>query len=286
MRQLFVLIFFALSFICQGQTKVYQDIDFKVTKEIKGLLYFKLDTTLVTGRVILYNKKKVAKKFIIVRNGKPDVSGWIYFREKYESPKESAFGSLVAFAAKSTAVVMDISGNDIDVPIPINQTNTDIKSIIQNDVTDILNYNKENAAKANGDMLQRNEISKNIISISEKRNEFYENNDKDDQLEIKVNYIDVKKNGTWERFYSNGNLESKGNYIEGKKDGIWEEYYENGQLKRKINFKKGKEDGVSKQYHPNSKPWSEGHYKDGRMIGEWTYYDENGKLHLTENYDN
>ncbi|WP_242083868.1 toxin-antitoxin system YwqK family antitoxin [Aestuariivivens sediminis] len=285
MKRLFVAICFALFFICSGQTKVYPDVDFNVTKEINGLLYFKADTTLVTGRVIRYNRKKVAKRYIMVRNGKQDGLGWAYFDEEYESPKESALGNVVSFSAWTTAVVMDLSGNDIDVPNPINPVNMSQK-IFQNDVTDILDYNKEIAVKANDDMLQRNEILKNITSDREIRNELTENNSKNDQLETNVNHIDDKKNGIWEEFYPNGNLEFKGVYVEGEKDGLFEEYYENGQLKRKINFKKGKKDGIWEQYHPNGEVWGEGHHKVGRMIGEWTYYDENGKQHLTETYEN
>lgn len=288
MKRLFAAICFALFFICSGQTKVYPDVDFNVTKEINGLLYFKADTTLVTGRVIRYNRKKVAKRYIMVRNGKPDGLGWAYFDEEYESPKESAFGSILFATAFVTGAALAVSGNDINMRGNINPVTTDIKPsyIIPSEISDILDYNKEIAAKADDDMSQRNEILKNITSDNEKGNEFSKNNSGDDQLETNVNDIDDKKNGIWEEFYPRGNLKRKGFYIEGEKEGLFEEYYENGQLKRKINFKKGKKDGLWEQYHPNGQLWAEGHQKVGKMIGEWTYYDQNGKIHLTETYEN
>ena len=255
------------SYQCKAQ-EYHGDVNYKDVTEIKDLIYFRADTTLVTGKVIRYNKKKVAKRYIMVRNGKPDVSGWIYFNEKYESPKESGLGTLVTSVAKTTGAVMDILGNDIDVPLPINKANTINKSIIQNDVNDILGYNKEIAAKANDDMLRRNEISKNIepniysAQTSEPSDELYHKYYEDGQLEIIGSYIDNKKNGIWEKYHSNGKLKSKGVYNNNVKDGLWEEYYENEKLKEV------------------------GSYKDGKEIGEWKYYDEEGKLLFTENYDN
>ena len=271
MKQLYVLIFFVSSAICLGQIKDYQDIDFKFTKEIKGLVYFKADLTLVTGRVIRYNNKKEAKRYIIVRNGKPDASGWIFFNEKYESPKESTLGTLIAATGVVTGGALFFSGNK-RFPIPnSNDVKNNNKKLLENETSDLIDYNKEIATKANDNMLKRNE---------------YLENKKNRPLEITVNEINTKKHELSEDYHSNGNSKSKGLYIEGEKDGHWEDYYENGQLKRIINFKSGKKDGIWKQYHPNTKLWCKGYFKDGEKIGEWLYYDENGNLYLTENYDN
>jgi len=267
MKQLFLLIFMSLTFVCEGQTDTYQDVDFNDTKEIKGLLYFKVDTTLVTGRVIDYNKRGKAKRYVFVKNGVPDNLGWIYYNDNYESPKESGLGSLVSGAALVTGAVMAISGNDIDVPLPISNANNINKSIIQNDVKDILDYNKEIASIAYDDMSQRNEISKNI------------------QLNKYSDIIEKPSDGLYQKKYEAGQLAIEGNYIKGIKEGLWQEYYESGQLKRKVNYNKGVIDGLWEQYHPKSQLWAKGFYKDGRIIGEWKYYDEDGKLLLTENYD-
>jgi hypothetical protein len=61
MKKILGLMILVLPFICNGQKKVKEhqgDINFKDIIEIKQLIYFKADTTLVTGRVIRYNKKK------------------------------------------------------------------------------------------------------------------------------------------------------------------------------------------------------------------------------------
>lgn len=315
MKQLITLIFIVLMFVCQGQTYTYQNIDFNDTEDVKGLLYFKADTTLVTGRVIRYNKKGEAKKYVIVNNGVPNNLGWIYYNDNYESPKESVLGSVVTGAAYITGAVMAISGNDIDVPLPRNNANNINHSIIQNDVKEILDYNKEIASTGYDDMSQRNEFSKNLqlnknSDIIEKpSNGLYQKKDEEGQLIMEGNYIDGEMNGDWKTYYSNGKLESKGIYIKGNKEGLWEEYYENGnlaskvnfkegkkvevfknyylngQLKGKINYKEGKEHGVMELYHKNGKLMLEGYFKDAIQIGVWKYYDEEGKLVNIEAFD-
>lgn len=221
----------------------------------------------------------------------PDNLGWIHYNNGYKSPEESGLGYLVSGAAIVTGAVMEISGNDIDIPLPINNTNKSNGSIIQNDVKDILDYNKEIAATADDDMSQRNEILKNIQLneysgiIENPSDGLYQNKHDDGQLLIEGGYLDGERNGEWKTYCSIGLLESKGNYIKGIKEGLWQEYYENGQLKRTVNYSKGDMHGLWEQYHPNSKLWAKGFYKYGHMIGEWRYYDEDGKLLLTENYE-
>ncbi|TXG37028.1 toxin-antitoxin system YwqK family antitoxin [Seonamhaeicola maritimus] len=291
MKQLFTLIFIALMFVCKGQIN-HNEINISDTKEIKGLFYLKTDTTLVTGRVIRYNKKGKVQKYVFVKNGVPDNLGWIHYNNDYKSPKESGLGSLVSGVAIATGAVMEISGNDIDIPLPINNTNKSKNPIIQNDVKDMLDYNKEIAATAHDDMSQRNEILKNIqlneeSDLIEKLSDgLYQKKHENGQLLIEGSYIDGERDGEWKAYYSNGILESKGNYNKGTKKGLWQEYYESGQLKRKVNYSKGNIDGLWEQYHPNSQLWAKGFYKFGHMIGEWRYYDEDGKLLLKENYEN
>ncbi len=310
MKQFFVLIFIALMFVCQGQTDTYQIVDFIETKDIKGLLYFKADTTLVTGRVIRYNKKRKAKKYIFVKNGVPDNVGWVYYNDNYESPKESVLGSLVAGAAVATAGVMAISGNDIDVPLPINNANKINHLIIQNDVTNILDYNKEMASTGYDEMSQRNEIleklqlNKNSGIIEKPNNGLYQKKDEDGQVIMEGNYMDGEMNGDWKTYFSNGILESKGNYIKGikeglwqeyyensqlrstgnyideKKDGFWEEYFENGNLASKVNFKEGKKVGFLKNYYLNGQLKGKINYKEGKEHGVMELYHKNGKLML------
>jgi antitoxin component YwqK of YwqJK toxin-antitoxin module len=291
MKKILILIIVALSFFCQGQTDNYQDIDFNDIVEIKGQIYLKADTTLATGRVIRYSRKKEAKRYIIVRKGNPDNSGWIYFKDKHEIPKESVIGDLVSLAAVTTAAVMVISGKDINMPLPVNNINNTNNKLLGNQVSDYLDYNKEIGKKLYKEASERNEITKRLklnknSKITEKPIDgYYQKYNEEDQLEIKGNYINGKKNGIWKKYYSTGKIKSIGVYNNDVKVGLWEEYYENSQLKRKAIYNKGFKDGLWVEYHSNSQILTKGHYKDGRLTGEWKYYDEDGKLLLTEDYE-
>lgn len=232
MKKILMLIILVLPFVCNGQKKVkeYQgDINFKDIIEIKQLIYFKADTTLVTGRVIRYNKKNIAKKYIIVTKGKPDNLGWISVKDKYTPPEKSALGSLVT----GTAQIIDfIHPTDI---IPTSRTNHASDASIKS----YLDYNKEFIKKEFKDASDRNKISKNLQSENEVSIKPFEENNKEVQIEDKGNYIDGKKEGLWEEYYHNGKLKAKGVYKEGKEDGTWEVFNEQGKLTAKINYKLG-----------------------------------------------
>jgi len=253
------LILLTFSFVCQGQTLTADDfleINYKDVTEIKGLIYYIADTTLVSGKIIRYNKKNKAKSYVLVSKGKPDSFGWVYIKEKYQEPEKK------------------IKTNNT-VPV-VNEAGITIGSITE---PMLKNYDQ---------MSDRNDITTSIqsnmnASVLEKPRD---GSSKAEVLKNNIINNEVEKNGIWEKHYSNGNLKSKGVYINGKKDGLWEEYHENGQLKNKTNYNKGAKDGLWVQYYSNSQLWSKGYYKDGRMIGEWNYYDEIGELLLTENYDN
>ena len=296
-----------LSFMSQGQTQTYGDIDIKEVIEIKDLLYLKADTTLVTGRVIRYNNKQEAKRYIMVNNGKPDNLGWNNFKDKYESPIESPLSNLVSATLVTTGVAMALSDKDINSTIPANYANQNNHSLINIDASNLLDYNQEIASKAQDDMSKTNEITQNLQSnsnsdivdkpIDEKR-----------AIDIKGNHIEKKRTGERRRYYSNGKLESRGFFIKGNKEGLWEVYHNNGQLKSKgyytkgmkdglwkeyyknrlmnssINYKNGKEDGLLEVFHENGKLLMKGSYKDGKQIGEWNYYDEKGNLTKTEHF--
>jgi len=309
MKQIIALIFIALSFVCPVQAQSYGDIDFKEVIELKGLLYLKADTTLVTGRVIRYNKKREAKRFIMVNNGKPDILGWNNFNSKYESPKESPIGNLVSATVVTTGVAMALSANDINSPVPMNYANQNNHPIINIDAnaTDLLDYNQDIAYKAQDAMSKTNEITQNLQSKSNpdkvdkpideqqatatkgnpiahkrtgERKRYYSNG----QLESKGIFIKGNKEGLWEVYHTNGQLKSMGYYTQGKKDGLWQEYYKNGLMNSSINYKNGKEDGLLEVFHENGKLLMKGSYKDGKQIGEWNYYDVNGVLSKTENF--
>jgi antitoxin component YwqK of YwqJK toxin-antitoxin module len=253
------LILLTFSFVCQGQTVVsdiIQEVNFKDVTEINGLVYYKVDSTLVTGRIIRYNKNNKAKSYVLVSNGKPDSFGWIQIKEKYQEPDKN-----------------------LNTKHPVNVVNEE--GIIIGSIEDpIVKYDDQMSDRKDITTDLQSNINASVIEKPRDRSykvEVLENNMVDHKVE---------KNGIWEQHYSNGNLESKGVYINGKKDGLWQEYYENGKLMRKENYKEGVKDGQWEQYHANGQLKGKGLYKDDRMIGEWKYFDDNGKLLLTENYNN
>jgi antitoxin component YwqK of YwqJK toxin-antitoxin module len=300
-KQLLILLTF--SFVCQGQTRIpegFQDINYKDVTEIKNLIYSKADTSLVTGKVIRFNKKNEAKSYILVTNGKPDILGWVQISDRYERPKESVLGEVVKGTAFVTGAVMAATGNDVNIPYRNNNLESSGKEL-----ESFHNAQKDNIQEAYDKMADRNDISKDLNSMNNERNETEDKFSIDDQIEI-----DKKKNGEWEEYYNNGQLRTKGNYIEGKKDGTWHEFYENGQLssksnyvqgkkehllelyhsnghlKGRINYKEGKEDGMIEVFYENGNLMINGSNRDGKQIGEWNYYNEKGVLLKTENYDN
>jgi antitoxin component YwqK of YwqJK toxin-antitoxin module len=231
MNRLFLVFILALPFICSGQISEGHDyfpVDFKDVLETDGLIYFKADTTLVTGRVIRYNKKHKEKKYIIVTKGKPDNLGWISIKDKYTPPEKSNLGSLVTGAAQ----VIDFI-DPIDIPTSRTTHASDAS------IDSYLDYNKEFIKKEYKDTSDRNKISKNLQSENEVIMTPFEENNKKGQIEDKGNYIDGKKDGLWEEYYDNGRLKAKGVYKEGKEDGTWEVFNEQGKLKAKINYRLG-----------------------------------------------
>ncbi|GAA4818593.1 hypothetical protein GCM10023330_29450 [Litoribaculum gwangyangense] len=295
-----------------GQIKMEEhrnDINYKDVLEINNLIYFKADSILVSGRVVRYNKKNKAKIYILVSKGKPDNLGWVTINDDLVMPKASGLGDVFLAGAFVTDIVMDISGNNMNLPMnqSINQNN------INEPINSIQGYSEEQKAyisKEYNNMSVNNEISKhlNLIEdahnesiealnkngsiknkenfIQENRNgiwkEFYDNN----QLKSKGLYIDGLRDGLWKEYYDNGNLESSGEYIKGKKDGLFESYYDEGQLHVKVYYKDGKENGEMLVYHKNGKRKIRGFLNEAKEIGEWKFYDENGELINTEIFEN
>lgn len=231
MKHLLLTFILTLPFICLGQINEghnYFSIDFKDVVETDGLIYSKADTTLVTGRVVRYNKKNKEKKYIIVTKGKPDNLGWISVKDKYTPPEENGLGLLVTGAAQ----VIDLI-DPIDIPNSRTQHASDAS------IDSYLDYNKEFIKKEYKEVSYRNKISKNLKSEYEVSIKPFEENNKEGQIEDKGNYIDGKKEGLWEEYYENGQLKAKGVYKDGKKDGTWEVFNERAKLKAKINYRLG-----------------------------------------------
>ena len=276
MKQLLITIILTLSFVCQGQSNSYKDFDYNDIIELKGLFYLKSDTTLVTGRIIRYNKKKEAKRYVFITNGKPNNLGWIQFNSKYEAPKESALGSVLTGAALVTATVLAVSNNDPEVPIR-NMNN-------QNSVNGYFNEQKDNSSIAYREMSERNKISEDLNNNKEENRDHLNIISNIDLLETKGNYIDEKKDGIWETFYANGKLKSKGVYIMDNKDGLWVEYDEDGKLEKEVVYKMGKKEGLMKVFQKNNLIKAKVNYKNGREDGDGIYYDDNGQIEMKINY--
>jgi len=268
------------------------------------LIYFKKDTTLVTGRIIQYNKKNKPNKFVLVTKGKVDELGWqSIYNDGIIRTEESTLGTLLLGAG----AVLEMT-NTINIPESRKRHFSDPN------IDNYRKYNKEFIKKEAKELSDRKRIFNNHTSneisnldVAPKDGfvkEFYDNK----QVKSKGNYVKGKKHGAWENYYLNGNLKSKTNYIDGNRDGSFAEYYENGQLKAKRNFVKlvkegvwetyhdngklkvllnyvnGKEDGLMEVYHKNGQLILKGYLKNGKQIGEWKTYNKTGKLIKSENF--
>ena len=206
-KQLLILISF--SFVCLGQTKNTNDfpeLSYKDITEIKGLIYVKSDTSLFTGRVIRYNKKNEAKRYINVTQGKPDIRGWIQVDERFERPKESVLGEVIQGSAIITGAVMAATGNDLNMPYQ-GRTNEPTG----NELKTYQNIQKDYIEKVYDEMSERSDISHDLELNNSSENEKIQ--DKSQLLNTRAN----KKDGAWELYYPNKSLESRGNYKENKK---------------------------------------------------------------------
>jgi len=231
MNRLFFIFILSLPFICLGQINNGQDyfpVDFKSVTERNGLIYFKADTTLVTGRVTQYDKKNKAKKYIMVTNGKPANTGWISVKDIYTPPEKSALGSVVTGAGQLLNFV-----DPIDIPTSRTYHASDAS------IDGYLDYNNEFVKKEYKDASERNKISENLLSEHEVGMNPSLENIKGRQIEEKGHFIDGKKEGFWETYHKNGELKTRGFYKEGKEDGTWELFNEQGQLKAKISYRMG-----------------------------------------------
>jgi antitoxin component YwqK of YwqJK toxin-antitoxin module len=282
MNQRLFLFLFLLHFVSYGQTikaDNFQDINYKDVTEIKSLIYIKADTTLVSGKVIRYNKKKEAKSYILVTNGKPDSFGWIYINDKYKEPEKKMKTKTTPVVNEAGIIIGSVEEPLIKYYDQMSDRNDITKSIQSNIDASVLEKPRDRSYE---DEVLKNkgindEVDKN--GILEK---YYSNGN----LESKGVYIDGKKDGLWQEYYDNSQLKSKGNYIKGKKDDFWQEYHKNGQLLGSINYKDGKENGIMEVYHNNGQLMMKGVFRDAIQIGEWKYYNENGELIKTENLGN
>ena len=189
MKQLIILLILLFSFVCEGQTNkvnYYQDIDYKDIVEAKGLFYLKLDTTLVTGRIIRYNKKKEAKRYILVENGKPESADWIAFHGSYD-PVPKIFID-IGKPIKNNMYAEGITSN-LD-PISIKEKQNGIR----------VGYHENGKVKWRGNFIEGKEDG---------LWEEYHNNDK---LKVQGNYLKGNRIKEWKYYNKKGKLSKTENY--------------------------------------------------------------------------
>lgn len=307
MKQLFLLLAFTFSFVCNGQISKHDNsnIDIKDIIEINDLIYFKSDTTLVTGRIIRYIKKNKPKDYIWVTKGKPNNFGWQSINDtRITQPKESVIGSLILGAGQ----LLELT-NTINIPTSRKSHSSDPN------IDTYREYNKLFIKKVGEDASYKNRISNNMksnepsnLKVVPKDGPYIEYYD-DKKIKSKGNYVKEKKHGAWENYNSSGNLKSKRNYIDGSKDGLWIEYYDNGKIESKVNYLKGKNEGIMEMYHlngalkirlnyingkenglmemfhKNGQLFMKGSFKEGNEIGDWKTYDNIGRLIKKENFN-
>ena len=273
MKELVIFIFLVLSFVCNAQKNGndYQgDVNYKEIIELDGLIYLKADTTLVTGKVIRYNKKNERKKYILVSKGKLDNLGWKNVVEtNYIESFAPIFKKTVGYTGENQLAPYDeITRKDFNRINELNSMN-----------------GLELASKNNKETFSENQTLSKFSDAESLKDglceEYYENG----QLRSTGNYIDKKKDGLWQEYHENGNLATMVNFKEGKKVGFLKNYYTDGQLKGRINYKEGKENGMMELYHQNGQLMLEGFFKDAIQISVWKYYDELGKLINIETFD-
>ena len=190
MKQLITLLILLFSFVCEGQSdreNYYQDIDYKDITESKGLFYLKLETTFVTGRIIHYNKKKEAKRYILVENGKPQSADWITFRDDYVPLPER--GNLnIGIPIKDSMYGEGIISNRDPIPIKEKQ------DVIWEEYLE------------NGKLKSRGNI------IEGRKEGLWEEHYNNGKLKIQGNYLKGNKIKEWKYYNRKGKLTKTENY--------------------------------------------------------------------------
>lgn len=299
MKQLLLLILIILNVQVYSQEKreFHGDVNYKNIIEIKGLIYTKSDTSLVSGRIIRYNRKEEAKRYIFVKDGIADINGWVDLNDNFNVTMESELGEVLKLGVAVTGLAMAISGNDIDVPIPnnpngYNNENTRgyldyINSTVEksfkeaserNDVTKNLNSQLRNDSNSNEEYDKDGEVLNREAIIDNKHNGYWQAYYPNDKLKNSGSFKNGKEEGLWEEYYENGKLRSLGNYSEGIKKGLWQEYHSNGQLENKVNFVSGKKEGLMESFYNDGHLQGRINYKDGRENGLMEAYHSNSQL--------
>jgi len=98
MKLLSTMFILFLSLVCFGQTEnVYNNVNINIEDVVEedGLLYNKKDTTLVTGRVVSYNKKGKIKLDILIIDGRLYEADGIHNKNQNPSTETTLWGEIL-----------------------------------------------------------------------------------------------------------------------------------------------------------------------------------------------
>ena len=117
-----------------------------------------------------------------------------------------------------------------------------------------------------------------LIMYSKKQNKF-------NQIEEELNFIDGKKNGIINKFYDTGEILKEELYKNNNLHGAIKYYYKNGNIDSIENYINGKKEGYQEFFFENGNRESKTYYKNNLItsIDEW---DENGKKTYESRYKN
>ena len=268
-----------------------KDINYADIFETNTIFYSKIDSTLVNGRVVQYNKKGQAKRYIIITNGKPESISWTPLNKQQKKSKGSLIGTVLTGAAVLAGSFASESSNN-DARVYNGRDDNDIDyAVVYKDMSDRNDIIQSLSSQNTQNTTNPEKLKKSIVYRSEgdsingkKEGEWYTYY-KIGTLKNKGIYLNDYKIGVWTGYYDTGELEKEILYKSGKKHGRAKIFYKNGTIKALLNYNKGKENGVSEYFDQDGHLQMKAHYKSGKEDGALEYYDK-GELVNIEFWQN
>jgi len=234
--------------------------------ESNATFYLKLDSTLVNGRVVQYNKKGQVKRYIIITNGKPEGVSWTVLNKQQRKSKGSLIGTVLTGAAVLAGSFASESSNN-DARVYNGRDDNDIDyAVVYKDMSD------------------RNDIIQSLSTQNTQNVTNPETLKKGTVYQSEGDSINGKKEGEWYTYYMNGALKNKGIYLNDYKIGVWTDYYDTGELEKKILYHLGKKHGRTKIFYKNGTVKALLNYNEGKENGVSEYFDQDGHLQMKVHY--
>lgn len=243
-----------------------KDINYADIFETNAIFYLKIDTTLVNGRVVQYNKKGQVKRFINMTDGKSEQLSWTVLNKQEQKSKGSLIGTVLTGAAVlAGSLTSESSNNDSRV----------YNGRDDNDIDYAVVYK---------DMSERNDILQALTVQNTQNKTNSEKFRKRIIYRSKGDSINGKKEGEWQTYYNNGTIKNKGIYLNDHKIGVWSVYYDTGELEKEILYKLGKKHGRTKIFYKNGAKKALLNYNEGKENGISEYFDQDGHLQMKVHY--